>query len=84
MFDKLPSQTLFPFLFSPFYCVQFIANLDPAHPEEGMVTPRLRGPHSAQGCQCNLLPVDKLRINHYLGSIGDYMDNKRRYWKVKS
>lgn len=60
---------------------KFIANLDPAHPEEGMVTPRLRGPHSAQGCQCNLLPVDKLRINHYLGSIGDYMDNKRRYWK---
>lgn len=63
--------------------VQFIVNLDPKHPELGQVKPKLPSPHKAVGCECDLLPVEELRINHYLGAIGDYIDNKKRHWKVK-
>ncbi|CAM9979334.1 unnamed protein product [Ectocarpus sp. 6 AP-2014] len=63
-----------------------MVNLDPSEPEVGVVEPPLRSMHNAEGCDCaGSKPggVSDLRINHYLGSIGDYMDRTTRYWEAK-
>lgn len=72
----------------PLTCVksvpeQVVINLDPAKPELGTVKHPLISMHDAQGCDCETPKLSHLRINHYLGSIGDYMDKNRRYWKVE-
>lgn len=59
--------------------------MDPSEPELGVVEPPLRSMHNAEGCDCagsKSGGVSDLRINHYLGSIGDYMDRTTRYWEV--
>lgn len=65
---------------------QVIVNLNPAHPEEGELEPPLRSAHNAFGCTCHGVPDTHLtmRINHYLGSKGDFFDKTRSYWKVGS
>ncbi|CBJ32491.1 glycosyltransferase [Ectocarpus siliculosus] len=63
-----------------------MVNLDPSEPEVGVVEPPLRSMHNAEGCDCagsKFGGVSDLRINHYLGSIGDYMDRTTRYWEAK-
>ena len=63
-----------------------VVNLDPTGPEE--VKGPLKSMHNADGCECDsgmhTGGVMDLRINHYLGSIGDYMDRTARYWEVGS
>eukprot|EP00903_Cladosiphon_okamuranus_P007792 g7541.t1 len=61
-----------------------VVNLDPTQPELGTVKPPLKSMHNAEGCECEGKKengVSDLRINHYLGSIGDYMDRSARYWE---
>ncbi|CAN0164374.1 unnamed protein product [Scytosiphon promiscuus] len=61
-------------------------NFRPTEPHLGLFNPPLRSMHNAQGCTCDGDRdggVPDLRINHYLGSIGDYMDRTARYWKEK-
>eukprot|EP00903_Cladosiphon_okamuranus_P007790 g7539.t1 len=63
-----------------------VVNLDPTQPELGTVQPPLKSMHNAEGCKCHGQEdngVSDLRINHYLGSIGDYMDRTVRYWEEK-
>lgn len=63
---------------------QVVVNLDPAQPELGLVEPPLPSMHNAKGCgQCTDTGIEALRINHYLGSIGDFVDKTKRYWKVR-
>lgn len=60
-----------------------MVNLDPVAPSMGEVQPPLKSMHGANGCVCDRIPVSALRINHYLGSTGDYLDRTRRSWKVR-
>ncbi len=60
-----------------------VINLDPSGPEKFQGP--LKSMHNAEGCECDGVHVGgspDLRINHYLGSIGDYMDRTLRYWEV--
>lgn len=61
---------------------QIVVNLEPSHPELGVIAPPLPSMHGAKGCKCDKVPLEDIRINHYLGSIGDFMDKTRRYWQV--
>eukprot|EP00752_Nemacystus_decipiens_P006248 g5635.t1 len=63
-----------------------MVNLDPTQPELGTIKLPLRSMHNGEGCKCHGIDtngVPELLINHYLGSIGDYMDRTVRYWKEK-
>lgn len=60
-------------------------NLDPTEPELGEIEFPLKSMHNGEGCECHGYHsngVSDLLINHYLGSIGDYMDRTARYWEV--
>lgn len=65
---------------------QMALNIDPTPPELGIVRPPLKSMHGLLGvpgdCNCKLLARSTVRINHYLGSLGDFVDKRRRYWKV--
>lgn len=63
---------------------QIVVNLNPSQPELGVVIPPLPSMHGAKGCKCDKVSLTDMRINHYLGSIGDFMDKTRRYWQVRS
>lgn len=75
-----------------FFCrrvgvLQVVVNLDPTAPELGTIAFPMESMHFASGCKCDGVGpgnpgVTDLRINHYLGSIGDYMDRTSRYWDV--
>ncbi|CAN0142574.1 unnamed protein product [Ectocarpus sp. 12 AP-2014] len=58
-----------------------MVNLDTTQPLLGQATSRLKSMHNGQGCQCDVIPVDEIRINHYLGSRGDYLGKTKRYWQ---
>lgn len=60
---------------------QVVVNLDPTMPELGTIDSPLKSMHDGRGCKCQR-GGPSLRLNHYLGSIGDYMDRTKRYWKV--
>ena len=62
--------------------LQVMVNLDPTEPEKGVVDPKLPSMHNARGCECETPEVTEMRINHYLGSLGDFYDHSRRYWEV--
>ena len=62
--------------------LQVMVNLDPTEPEKGVVAPKLPSMHNAHGCECETPKVTEMRINHYLGSLGDFYDHSRRYWEV--
>lgn len=81
------SGVLFICLFWPFTfrSVQVMVNLEPTDPALGTAKLPLKSMHNAQGCECHGKDhngVSDIRINHYLGSIGDYMDRTVRYWEV--
>lgn len=59
-----------------------MVNLDTTQPLLGQATSRLKSMHNGQGCLCDVIPVDEIRINHYLGSRGDYLGKTKRYWQV--
>lgn len=62
-----------------------IVNLDPTEPELGRIKVPLKSMHNGEGCECHGAEsngVPELNINHYLGSVGDYMDRTVRYWEV--
>lgn len=61
---------------------QVMVNLDTTQPLLGQATSRLKSMHNGQGCLCDVIPVHEIRINHYLGSRGDYRDKTKRYWQV--
>eukprot|EP00752_Nemacystus_decipiens_P002031 g1946.t1 len=48
-----------------------MVNLEPT---ESQPVSHLRSMHNAAGCQCPLVHRDEIRINHYLGSRGDYVE----------
>ena len=63
-----------------------MVNLDPTQPELGTIKAPLRSMHNGVGCECHGVDtngVPELLINHYLGSVGDYMDRTVRYWEVR-
>lgn len=77
--DLLLSATVTPY---PIHAsLQVVVNLDPAEPELGTVA-SLPSMHGVNGCSCQKPKVQQLQINHYLGSIGDFVDKTRRYWQV--
>eukprot|EP00752_Nemacystus_decipiens_P002030 g1945.t1 len=51
-------------------------------PNKSQPVSHLRSMHNAAGCQCPLVDSDEIRINHYLGSRGDYVERLSRYWPV--
>lgn len=63
---------------------QVVVNLNPSKPELGVVKSPLPSMHGVNkaSCTCDKIPLSEIRINHYLGSIGDYVDKTRRYWQV--
>lgn len=65
---------------------QVMVNLEPTHPEEGKLEPPLRSAHNAFGCTCHEVSdtYSAMRINHYLGSKGDFFDRTSLYWEVRS
>lgn len=58
-----------------------VVNLAPANPELGVISLNLPSMHSAKGCKCDKVSAKDILINHYLGSIGDFVDKTRRYWQ---
>lgn len=64
--------------------IQVMVNLNPSHPELGEIKSRLPSMHgvSKDDCKCDKASITELRINHYLGSTGDFVDKTRRYWQV--
>lgn len=62
-----------------------MVNLKPTHPENGELKPPLESAHNAFGCTCRGVfdTYLSMRINHYLGSKGDFFDKTRSYWKVR-
>ena len=56
--------------------------MDPADPSLGRIHPRMKGMHTATGCECEQIPVSEIRINHYLGSAEDYVEKTKRFWQV--
>ncbi|CAM9694352.1 unnamed protein product [Ectocarpus fasciculatus] len=58
-----------------------MVNLDTTQPSLGQATSYLKSMHNGQGCVCDVIPVGEIRINHYLGSLGDYREKTKRYWQ---
>ncbi|CAM9189158.1 unnamed protein product [Pylaiella littoralis] len=56
-----------------------MVNLDPTD-KDHPVLPNLHSMHSATGCKCVDQRFSNMRINHYLGCRGDYVDRLSRYW----
>ncbi|CAM9190329.1 unnamed protein product [Pylaiella littoralis] len=56
-----------------------MVNLDPTD-KDHPVSPHLKSMHKAKGCVCADHQHSNMRINHYLGSRGDYIDRLKRYW----
>lgn len=48
-----------------------MANLEPTESEKVF---HLKSMHNAEGCKCYMINREEIRINHYLGSHGDYVD----------
>jgi len=79
-------------LSSPFrrlaLCTQVMVNLNPVNQVE--VRPHLTSMHDAEGCSacptCKKCPTARnrmdVRINHYVGSKGDFFDHTRHFWTV--
>lgn len=59
-----------------------MVNLETTEPSLGTAVAHLKSMHNGQGCVCDVVPVTEMRINHYLGSRGDYRDKTRNYWMV--
>lgn len=59
-----------------------MVNLETTKPSLGSAVAHLKSMHNGQGCECDVVPVTEMRINHYLGSRGDYRDKTTNYWKV--
>ena len=59
--------------------------MNPSDPEVGTIKSRLPSMHGVnkEDCKCDKVSIEELRINHYLGSTGDFVDKTRRYWQVK-
>lgn len=68
---------------APLFASQIVVNLEPSQPELGVLIAPLPSMHGAKGCKCDRVSLADMRINHYLGSIGDFMDKTRRYWQVR-
>lgn len=64
-------------------CFQVMVNLETTDPSRGTATAHLKSMHNGQGCECDVVPVAEMRINHYLGSRGDYRQKTKYYWKVR-
>lgn len=58
-----------------------MVNLDP-NDKDHPVLPHLKSMHKAEGCECDSHQLSNMRLNHYLGCRGDYIDRLSRYWKV--
>ncbi|CAM9472050.1 unnamed protein product [Laminaria digitata] len=60
-----------------------VLNLNPSDPEVEAIKGRLPSMHGVnkEDCKCDKAPITELRINHYLGSTGDFVDKTRRYWQ---
>ena len=58
--------------------------MNPSDPEIDAVKTRLPSMHGVnkEECKCDKVSIEELRINHYLGSTGDFVDKTRRYWQV--
>lgn len=61
--------------------LKVMVNLDPTD-KDHPVLPNLHSMHSATGCKCVDQRFSNMRINHYLGCRGDYVDRLSRYWTV--
>lgn len=53
-------------------------------PSLGKAMTHLRSMHIRQECECDVLPVSEMRINHYPGSRDDYLEKTRHYWEVEA
>lgn len=73
------SKTFFSFL--PIRIQKVAVNLEP-NDKDHQVIPHLWSMHKAEGCKCAVSVHSNMRINHYLGSRGDYFDKLSRYWTV--
>ncbi|CAN0160707.1 unnamed protein product [Ascophyllum nodosum] len=64
---------------------KIVLNVEPTSPELGTVSPPLSSMHGVKGspggCTCKIIGLSTVRINHYLGSVGDFVDKTRRYWQ---
>lgn len=56
--------------------------MEPNDPSLGFIEPPLSNMHDANGCKCEEVDVTDMRINHYLGSAGDYLEKTKRFWEV--